>query len=164
MRFNPEEITSVIRKELEEFESKIDISEVGTILEGHHLVVDGASTLTVPEPFGQAHVFLAQLVGLVGIGPVAAVGFGHGFEDATVDEGNGELCRATGRQLCGHVLVFANDHLAGQITNVLARDLVPGEAGHAAGAVDDGRGQRERQRELAGQGVFRPGIVQLDGQ
>ncbi|MDJ0972936.1 MAG: F0F1 ATP synthase subunit alpha [Planctomycetota bacterium] len=33
MRFNPEEITSVIRKELEEFESKIDIAEVGTILE-----------------------------------------------------------------------------------------------------------------------------------
>ena len=34
MRFNPEEITSVIRKELEEFESKVDVAEVGTVLEG----------------------------------------------------------------------------------------------------------------------------------
>ena len=33
MRFNPEEITSVIRKELESFESKVDVAEVGTILE-----------------------------------------------------------------------------------------------------------------------------------
>ncbi|MCB9829465.1 MAG: F0F1 ATP synthase subunit alpha [Planctomycetes bacterium] len=33
MRFNPEEITSVIRKELEEFESKVDVAEVGTVLE-----------------------------------------------------------------------------------------------------------------------------------
>ncbi len=33
MRFNPEEITAVIRKELEEFDSKVDVSEVGTILE-----------------------------------------------------------------------------------------------------------------------------------
>ena len=33
MRFNPEEITSVIRKELESFESKVDVAEVGTVLE-----------------------------------------------------------------------------------------------------------------------------------
>ena len=33
MRFNPEEITSVIRKELEEFESEVDVAEVGTIIE-----------------------------------------------------------------------------------------------------------------------------------
>ncbi len=33
MRFNPEEITSVIRKELEQFESSVDVSEVGTVLE-----------------------------------------------------------------------------------------------------------------------------------
>ena len=33
MRFNPEEITSVIRSELEHFESEVDVSEVGTVLE-----------------------------------------------------------------------------------------------------------------------------------
>ena len=33
MGFNPEEITSVIRKELEEFESQVDVAEVGTVLE-----------------------------------------------------------------------------------------------------------------------------------
>jgi F-type H+-transporting ATPase subunit alpha len=33
MRFHPEEITSVIRQELEQFESTVDISEVGTVLE-----------------------------------------------------------------------------------------------------------------------------------
>ena len=33
MRFNPEEITSVIKKELEEFESQVDVAEVGTVLE-----------------------------------------------------------------------------------------------------------------------------------
>jgi F-type H+-transporting ATPase subunit alpha len=32
MRFNPEEITSVIRQELEQFESTVDVSEVGTVL------------------------------------------------------------------------------------------------------------------------------------
>ena len=33
MRFKPEEITSVLRKELEEFQSKVDVAEVGTLLE-----------------------------------------------------------------------------------------------------------------------------------
>ena len=33
MRFNPEEITSVIRKELETFEAEVDVSEIGTVLE-----------------------------------------------------------------------------------------------------------------------------------
>ena len=33
MRFKPEEITSVLRKELAEFESRVDIAEVGTLLE-----------------------------------------------------------------------------------------------------------------------------------
>jgi len=33
MRFKPEEITSVLRKELEEFESRVDVAEVGTLLE-----------------------------------------------------------------------------------------------------------------------------------
>ncbi len=33
MRFNPEEITSVLRKEIEEFRSDLDVAEVGTILE-----------------------------------------------------------------------------------------------------------------------------------
>ncbi|MFO0932788.1 MAG: F0F1 ATP synthase subunit alpha [Planctomycetota bacterium] len=33
MRFNPEEITSVLRKEIEEFRSTLDVAEVGTILE-----------------------------------------------------------------------------------------------------------------------------------
>jgi F-type H+-transporting ATPase subunit alpha len=33
MRFNPEEITSVIRKELETFDAQVDVAEVGTILE-----------------------------------------------------------------------------------------------------------------------------------
>ncbi len=33
MRFKPEEITSVLRKELDEFESRVDVAEVGTLLE-----------------------------------------------------------------------------------------------------------------------------------
>jgi F-type H+-transporting ATPase subunit alpha len=33
MRFNPEEITSILRKELEEFRSTVDVAEVGTVLE-----------------------------------------------------------------------------------------------------------------------------------
>ena len=33
MRFNPEEITSVLRKEIEEYRSDLDVAEVGTILE-----------------------------------------------------------------------------------------------------------------------------------
>ncbi len=33
MRFNPEEITSVLRAELERFESTVDVAEVGTVLE-----------------------------------------------------------------------------------------------------------------------------------
>jgi F-type H+-transporting ATPase subunit alpha len=33
MRFNPEEITSILRKELEEFRSEVDVAEVGTVLE-----------------------------------------------------------------------------------------------------------------------------------
>jgi len=41
MRFNPEEITSVIRAELESFETSIDVAEVGTVLE----VGDGAARI-----------------------------------------------------------------------------------------------------------------------
>ncbi len=41
MRFNPEEITSVIRAELESFDAKIDVAEVGTVLE----VGDGAARI-----------------------------------------------------------------------------------------------------------------------
>ncbi len=33
MRFKPEEITSILRKELEDFRSNVDVAEVGTILE-----------------------------------------------------------------------------------------------------------------------------------
>jgi len=33
MRFNPEEITSVIRQELEQFDASVDVAEVGTVLE-----------------------------------------------------------------------------------------------------------------------------------
>ena len=33
MRFKPEEITSILRKELEEFRSQVDVTEVGTVLE-----------------------------------------------------------------------------------------------------------------------------------
>ena len=33
MRFNPEEIVSVLRKEIEEYRSALDVAEVGTILE-----------------------------------------------------------------------------------------------------------------------------------
>ena len=33
MRFNPEEIVSVLRKEIEEFRTQLDVAEVGTILE-----------------------------------------------------------------------------------------------------------------------------------
>jgi len=33
MRFKPEEITSVIRKEIEEFRSAVDVAEVGTVIE-----------------------------------------------------------------------------------------------------------------------------------
>ncbi len=41
MRFHPEEITSVLRKEIEEFRSQLDVAEVGTILE----VGDGIARL-----------------------------------------------------------------------------------------------------------------------
>ena len=41
MRFNPEEITSVIRTELENFESSVDVAEVGTVLE----VGDGSARI-----------------------------------------------------------------------------------------------------------------------
>src|SRR5262245_61171360 len=33
MRFNPDEITAVLKKELETFEAEVDVAEVGTILE-----------------------------------------------------------------------------------------------------------------------------------
>src|SRR5262245_65731943 len=33
MRFNPEEIVSVLKKEIEEFRAELDVAEVGTILE-----------------------------------------------------------------------------------------------------------------------------------
>ena len=41
MRFNPEEITSVIRTELENFDATVDVSEVGTVLE----VGDGSARI-----------------------------------------------------------------------------------------------------------------------
>ena len=41
MRFNPEEITSVIRAELEHFDATVDIAEVGTVLE----VGDGSARI-----------------------------------------------------------------------------------------------------------------------
>ena len=41
MRFNPEEITSVIRAELENFETTVDVAEVGTVLE----VGDGSARI-----------------------------------------------------------------------------------------------------------------------
>ncbi|MCU0875516.1 MAG: F0F1 ATP synthase subunit alpha, partial [Pirellulaceae bacterium] len=33
MRFNADEIASVLQKEIEQFESRIDVREVGTVLE-----------------------------------------------------------------------------------------------------------------------------------
>ncbi|MFM8385518.1 MAG: F0F1 ATP synthase subunit alpha [Planctomycetia bacterium] len=52
MRLNPEEITSVIRKELEGFDAKVDVAEVGTILE----VGDGIARIYGLEKAGAAEM------------------------------------------------------------------------------------------------------------
>jgi len=52
VRFQPEEITSIIRKELEQFDAKVDVAEVGTILE----VGDGIARIYGLEKAGAAEM------------------------------------------------------------------------------------------------------------
>ncbi len=52
MRFQPEEITAVIRKELETFDTKVDVAEVGTILE----VGDGIARIYGLDKAGAAEM------------------------------------------------------------------------------------------------------------
>jgi F-type H+-transporting ATPase subunit alpha len=52
VRFQPEEITSVIRKELEHFDAKVDVAEVGTILE----VGDGIARIYGLDKAGAAEM------------------------------------------------------------------------------------------------------------
>ncbi|MCP5042231.1 MAG: F0F1 ATP synthase subunit alpha [bacterium] len=115
MRFNPEEITSVIKKELEEFESKVDVAEVGTVLE----VGDGIARIYGLEKAGAGEMLefsngvKAQVFNLEE-GSIGAVVLG---DDKDLHEGMS--VKRTGELLS----VPVGDGLIGRVVDGLGRPL-----------------------------------------
>jgi len=81
MRFKPEEITSVLRKELEEFRSTADVAEVGTILEvGDGIArIYGLDRAVAGEMLEFENGISAQILNLEE-GSIGAVVFGQSTE------------------------------------------------------------------------------------
>ncbi len=115
MRFNPEEITSVIRQELEQFESNVDVSEVGTVLE----VGDGIARIYGLEKAGAGEMLefengvAAQVFNLES-GSIGVVVLG---EDRELHEGM--TIRRTGKLL----EVPVGKGLAGRVVDALGRPV-----------------------------------------
>ncbi len=115
MRFNPEEITSVIRKELEEFDAHVDVAEVGTVLE----VGDGIARIYGLERAGAGEMLefengaRAQVFNLEE-GSIGAVVFG---DDQDLKEGM--TVRRTGKLLDMPV----GEAMIGRVVNALGEPL-----------------------------------------
>ncbi len=71
MKFNSDEIASVIQKEIEQFESKIDVREVGTVLE----VGDG-----IARVYGLSSVMSGEMVEF----PSGVTGLAFNLEEKSV--------------------------------------------------------------------------------
>ncbi|MDF1703012.1 MAG: F0F1 ATP synthase subunit alpha, partial [Planctomycetota bacterium] len=115
MRFNPEEITSVIRSELENFETEVDVSEVGTVLE----VGDGIARIYGLENAGAGEMLefengvRAQVFNLEA-GSIGAVVLG---DDRELHEGM--TIRRTGKLL----QVPVGKGLAGRVVDALGNPI-----------------------------------------
>ena len=115
MRFNPEEITSVIRTELENFESQVDVAEVGTVLE----VGDGIARIYGLEKAGAGEMLefengiRAQVLNLEE-GSIGAVVLG---DDKDLHEGM--TIRRTGQLL----QVPVGEAVVGRVVDALGNPL-----------------------------------------
>ena len=165
MRFNPEEITSVIRSELEHFESTVDVSEVGTVLEvGDGIArIYGLDNAAAGEMLEFENGVTAQILNLEA-GSIGAVVFG---DDTELHEGmtirrTGKLLEVpVGRGLAGRVVDALGNPIDGKgpieaETTRPVEMIAPGIAGRqpvtqplqtGIKAIDAmtpiGRGQRE---------------------
>ena len=115
MRFNPEEITSVIRSELEHFESTVDVSEVGTVLEvGDGIArIYGLDNAAAGEMLEFENGVTAQILNLEA-GSIGAVVFG---DDTELHEGM--TIRRTGKLL----EVPVGKGLAGRVVDALGNPI-----------------------------------------
>ncbi|MDA1194408.1 MAG: F0F1 ATP synthase subunit alpha [Planctomycetota bacterium] len=115
MRFNPEEITSVIRAELEKFESEVDVSEVGTVLSvGDGIArIYGLEKASAGEMLEFENGVRAQVFNLEA-GSIGAVVLG---EDRELHEGM--TIRRTGKLL----QVPVGKGLAGRVVDALGNPI-----------------------------------------
>ena len=115
MKISTEEIASIIKAEIEEFKSKLDVREVGTVLD----VGDGIATIYGLQKamFGELLLFPNNVYGMVlnlDEETVGAVLFGRDDQIREKDE-----VRSTGRV----VEVPVGDEMVGRLVNALGQPL-----------------------------------------
>ena len=115
MKIRPEEITSVIRKEIEAYEKELDVEEVGTILE----VGDGIARI-----YGLNRTMASEMLEF----PNKAYGLALNLEEDTIgavilgdylDLKEGDTVKRTGRVLDSHV----EEGLLGRIVDPMGKPL-----------------------------------------
>ncbi len=115
MKFNSDEIASVIQKEIETFESQMDVREVGTVLE----VGDG-----IARVYGLSGVMAGEMVQF----PSGAIGLAFNLEENSVGViilgdyltiNEGDEVRALGRLLS----VPVGDGVVGRVLDPLGNPL-----------------------------------------
>lgn len=108
MKINPEEITSVIKREIEGFESSIAVEEIGTVLEAGDGIarVHGLSNCMASEmvEFENGEIGLTLNLEEDSVGVVILGGFGAITEGQTVKRLNKVLAVPVGEALVGRVV------------------------------------------------------------
>ena len=128
MKFNSDEIASVLQQEIEQFETKIDVREVGTVLE----VGDG-----IARVYGLSGVMAGEMVEF----PNGAIGLAFNLEENSV-----------GVIILGDYLTIEEGHevkALGTLLSVPAGDAVVGRVLDPLGNPLDGKGPIQTD-------VFRP--------
>src|SRR3989338_1840105 len=118
MAIKPEEVTSIIKKELEKYRSKIEVESVGTVIQ----VGD-----TIARIYGLDEVMMGELVefpgGIIGVvlnleeDSVGVVIFGTDNADMTIREG--DIVKRTGKI----VQVPVGKALVGRVVNALGNPI-----------------------------------------
>ncbi len=150
MRFKPEEITSVLRKELEEFRSTADVAEVGTILEvGDGIArIYGLDKAVAGEMLEFENGVRAQILNLEE-GSIGAVVFGEStdLKEGMAVKRTGELLSVpVGMEVVGRVIDPLGNPLDG-------RGPVKGEAMRPVELIAPGIADRQPVKEPLQTGI-----------
>ena len=174
MRIKPEEISKIIRSEIENYKSSLDISNTGTVLE----VGDGIARI-----YGLSDVMAGELLefenGTVGMAlnleesNIGAVIFGktQGIKEGSIVKGLGKVAEVpAGNELLGRVVDALGNPIDGKgsITAIFAKELSEEQRELLIEKLEKKYGKKivlnlEVDKEIIGGGILKIGNEVING-